>query len=67
MSVAKVAEITASSTKSFEDAIQQGISRATNTLEQVQSAWIQDQEVAIEGDKITEYKVRMKITFILND
>ncbi|HSQ23821.1 MAG TPA: dodecin family protein [Pyrinomonadaceae bacterium] len=67
MSVAKVSEITASSTKSFEDAIQQGISRATNTLEQVQSAWIQDQEVAIEGDKITEYRVRMKITFILND
>lgn len=67
MSVAKVSEITASSAKSFEDAIQQGISRATNTLEQVQSAWIQDQEVAIEGDKITEYRVRMKITFILND
>lgn len=67
MSVAKVSEITASSTKSFDDAIQQGISRATNTLEQVQSAWIQDQEVAIEGDKITEYRVRMKITFILND
>jgi flavin-binding protein dodecin len=67
MSVAKVSEITASSTKSFEDAIQQGISRATKTLERVQSAWIQDQEVVIEGGKITEYKVRMKITFVLND
>lgn len=67
MSVAKVSEITASSAKSFEDAIQQGISRATKTLDQVQSAWIQDQEVEIEGDKITEYRVRMKVTFILKD
>lgn len=67
MSVAKVSEITASSTKSFEDAIQQGISRATKTLDKVQSAWIQDQEVAIKGGKITEYKVRMKVTFVLKD
>lgn len=67
MSVAKVSEITASSAKSFEDAIQQGINRATKTLDQVQSAWIQDQEVEIEGDKITEYRVRMKVTFILKD
>jgi len=67
MSVAKVSEITASSAKSFEDAIQQGISRATKTLENVQSAWIQDQEVMVEGGKISEYKVRMKVTFVLND
>ncbi len=67
MSVAKVSEITASSAKSFEDAIQQGITRATKTLDQVQGAWIQDQEVAVEDGKITEYKVRMKVTFILND
>ena len=67
MSVAKVTEITASSSKSFEDAIQMGISRATKTLENVQSAWIQDQEVEIQGGKITEYKVRMKVTFVLND
>jgi hypothetical protein len=67
MSVAKVTEITASSSKSFEDAIQMGISRATKTLDNVQSAWIQDQEVEIRGGKITEYKVRMKVTFILND
>ena len=67
MSVAKVSEITASSAKSFEDAIQQGISRATKTLENVQSAWVKDQEVAVEGGKITEYRVRMKVTFILND
>jgi dodecin len=65
MSVAKVSEITASSAKSFEDAIQKGISRATKTLDKVQGAWIQDQEVVVEGGKITEYKVRMKVTFVL--
>jgi flavin-binding protein dodecin len=67
MSVAKVTEITASSTRSFEDALQQGISRASKTLENVRSAWIQDHEVVVEGGKITEYKVKMKITFVLND
>ena len=67
MSVAKVTEITASSTTSFEDALQQGITRAPKTLENVQSAWIQDHEVDIADGKITRYKVRMKITFVLND
>ena len=67
MSVAKVTEITASSATSFEDALQQGIIRASKTLDNVQSAWIQDHEVDIEGGKITKYKVRMKITFILKD
>jgi dodecin len=67
MSVAKVTEITASSAKSFEDAIRTGIDRASKTLENVASAWIQDQEVEIDKGKITEYRVRMKITFILKD
>ncbi len=67
MSVAKVSEITASSPKSFEDALQTGITRATKTLENVRSAWIEDQEVVVQGGKITEYKVRMKVTFVLND
>lgn len=67
MSVAKVSEITATSTKSFEDAVQEGISRASKTLDNVQSAWIQDQEVGVEGGKITEYRVRLKVTFILKD
>jgi hypothetical protein len=67
MSVAKVSEITSSSTVSFEDAVQAGISRATKTLENVQSAWIKDHEVVIKDGKITEYRVRMKVTFILND
>ena len=67
MSIAKVTEITASSPTSFEDALQQGITRASKTLENVQSAWIQDHEVDIQDGKITKYKVRMKITFVLND
>lgn len=67
MSVAKVTEITASSTESFEDALQAGITRAAKTLENVQSAWIQDHEVVVQAGKISEYKVRMKITFVLND
>lgn len=67
MTVAKVSEITATSTKSFEDALQQGISRATKTLENVRGAWIQDQEVIVDNGKITEYKVKMKVTFVLND
>jgi len=67
MSVAKVSEITASSTKSFEDAIQEGIKRATKTLDKVQGAWIKDYEVAVKSGKITEYKVRMKVTFVLKD
>ncbi len=65
MSVAKVSEITATSSKGFEDAIQTGITRATTTLDQVQGAWIEDQEVVVEDGKITEYKVRMKVTFVL--
>lgn len=68
MSVAKVSEITAESSKSFEDAIQTGISRATKTLDKVQGAWIKDQEVTVDdAGKISEYKVRMKVTFVLKD
>jgi len=67
MSVAKVTEITASSSKSFEDALLTGIKRASKTLENVQSAWVQDHEVNIKDGNITEYKVRLKITFVLND
>ncbi len=67
MSVAKVTEITASSSKSFEDAIQTGISRTTKTLDKVQGAWVHDHEVVVESGKIIEYKVRMKVTFVLND
>jgi dodecin len=65
MSVARVTEITSSSTKSFEEAIQVGISRANKTLQNVKGAWIQDQKVVVENGKITEYRVNMKVTFVL--
>ncbi len=65
MSVARVTEITASSKKSFDDALKTGIDRATKTLKNVEGAWIQDQKVVIKGGKIVEYRVNMKVTFIL--
>ena len=65
MSVAKVLEISASSNKSFEDAIQTGISRVNTSVDQVQGAWIQEQKVVVEAGKITEYRVNMKVTFIV--
>jgi len=67
MSVARVTEITSSSKKSFDDALETGISRATKTLDEVTGAWIANQEVVIDGGKIKEYRVRMKVTFILKD
>ncbi|HEX9974171.1 MAG TPA: dodecin family protein [bacterium] len=67
MSVARVTEISASSPKSFEDAIQIGIDRACKTLEEVQGAWIKEQKVVIKNNKIIEYRVTMKVTFVLKD
>jgi flavin-binding protein dodecin len=67
MSVARVTEITSSSKKSFQDAIEQGIDRATKTLKNVEGAWIQDQKVVVENGQITAYRVNMKVTFILTD
>lgn len=67
MSVAKIAEITAGSPKSFDDAVKVGIERAAKTLKNVKGAWIQDQEVRIDGDAISEYRVHLKVTFILAD
>jgi flavin-binding protein dodecin len=67
MSVARVTEISATSTKSFEDALQQGIARATKTLRNVKSAWIKEQEVRVDGGRITDYKVNMLVTFVLED
>jgi dodecin len=65
MSVARITEISSTSEKSFEDAVQQGIQRATATLRNVKSAWIKEQEVQVEGNRITAYKVIMKVTFVL--
>lgn len=67
MSVAKVTEITATSKKSFEDAIQLGISRANKTLKNVKGAWIANQKIDIENGKIITYRVGLKITFVLAD
>jgi len=65
MSVAKVVEITAASPKSFEEAIQTGITRASKTLEDIQGAWVKEQKVVVKGNKIVEYRVDMKVTFVL--
>ncbi len=67
MSVARVTEISSTSTKGFEDAIQQGIDRATATLRNVQSAWIKEQQVNLDNGKVSSYQVNMNITFILED
>ena len=67
MSVARITEISSTSNQSFEDAIQQGIARATQTLRNVRSAWIKEQEVEIQNDRIAAYKVNMLITFVLED
>jgi flavin-binding protein dodecin len=65
MTVAKVSEITSTSPKSFDDAIDKGIRRATKTLKNVTNAWIADQEVEVENGKVTMYRVRMRVTFVL--
>ncbi len=67
MSVAKITEIQSSSKKSFEDAINSGIARADKTLKNLSGAWIKSQQVVIEKGKVVEYRVLMKVTFVLND
>lgn len=67
MSVAKVTEIHSSSTKSFDDAIKVGIARAEKTLRNVTGAWVKGQKVVIANGKITEYRVLLKVTFVLAD
>ena len=67
MSVARVTEITSSSPKGFDEAMRVGIARATKTLQNVTGAWIKNQEVVITKGKITEYRVRLKVTFILKE
>jgi len=66
MSVAKVSEISATSSKSFDDAIQKGLARASKTLRGVRSAWIKEQHVRCENGKIAEYQVNMMVTFVLD-
>ena len=66
MSVAKVIEISSGSPKSFEDAIEQGIARASQTVEEIRGAWIKEMQVKVEGGKITEYRVDLKVTFVIH-
>jgi len=67
MSVAKITEIQSASTKGFDDAIQQGITRAEKTLRNLTGAWIKSQKVVIDKGKIKEYRVIMKVTFVLQE
>ena len=67
MTIAKVTEITASSKKSFEDAIQLGIARAGKTVRRIQSAWVNEQSVVVKDEKVTEWRVNLRITFLLDD
>jgi dodecin len=66
MSVAKIIEISCESSKSFEDAIQSGIMRASKTIHNIKGAWVKEQQVVIENNKITMYRVDLKVTFVLD-
>lgn len=67
MSVAKVTEIIASSTESFDDAVAQGVARADKTLNGIKGAWVKEQQAVVDGGKVTEYRVTLKVTFVLSD
>jgi dodecin len=67
VTVAKVSEITSTSAKSFDDAIDKGIRRANKTLKNLTNAWVADQEVEIENGKVKNYRVRMRVTFVLEE
>lgn len=66
MSVAKVIEINAESEKSFEDAIDKGIKQASTTVHAIKGAWVKGQQVLVNGDKVTMYRVDLKVTFVLD-
>jgi flavin-binding protein dodecin len=67
MSIARVTEISSTSTKSFEDAVREGVERANKTLRNVTSAWVKEQRVSVEGGKIAYYQVNLMVTFVLDD
>jgi flavin-binding protein dodecin len=66
MSVAKIIELSSESTKSFEDAITQGLARASKTIHGIKSAWVKEQHVVVEQGKVTSYRVDLKITIVLD-
>lgn len=65
MSVARVTEIIASSTTSFEDAVREGVARASETLKNVEGVWVKDQKATVKDGKISEFRVVLKVTFVL--
>lgn len=65
MSIARITELSAASSKSFEDAIEKGIKRANDTLDNVEGAWVQEMKVTCKNGKVDEYRVQMKVTFVL--
>lgn len=67
MTIARVTEISATSPDSFDDAVKRGVARATKTLKNVTSAWVKEQSVRVEGDKIKHYQVNLMVTFVLKD
>ena len=67
MTIARVTEVISSSPTSFDDAVRMGVERAARTLQNIKGAWVQDQKVTVDNGKITEYRVTLKITFVLNE
>ena len=67
MAVAKVTELSATSTRGFEDAIRQGFARATRMLRNVKSAWVKEMRVSVEDNQVAEYQVNMQVTFVLDE
>lgn len=67
MSIARVTEISATSTKSFEDAVQEGIRRASKTVRNIRSAWVKEHQVRVKDGEISEYQVNLMVTFVLDD
>ena len=67
MAVARITEISATSTKSFEDALRIGVDRANKTLRNVKGAWVKEQKVSVDDGKIVEYRVFLKVSFVLDD
>lgn len=67
MSIARITEISSTSSKSFEDAIQSGIYRACSTLRNVRSAWVKEQQIRVDNNAIVEYQVNLMITFVLDE
>lgn len=67
MSIARTTEVSASSGKSFEDAVRRGIKRFSKTINHIEGAWVKEQKVVVDDGEVSEYRVTMKVTFVLDD